>query len=112
MLSDRGDEPLPRLPPFQGRFGLTGERESLNGTVALRLAAAQNRPGEFEEPTDGYAVLDLSGQYLAHWGGRLHAFSATLENATNAVYRRHLNRVKEILPEPGRNLRVLHKLYF
>ena len=112
VLSDREDEPLPRLPPMQGRFSLTGERESLSGTVGLRLAAAQNRPGEFEEPTDGYAVLDLSGQYLASWGGRLHAFSATLENATNAVYRRHLNRVKEILPEPGRNLRVLHKLYF
>ena len=112
VLSDRGDEPLPRLPPMQGRFSLTGGRESLSGTVGLRLAAAQDRPGEFEEPTDGYAVLDLSGQYLASWGGRLHAFSATLENATNAVYRRHLNRVKEILPEPGRNLRVLHKLYF
>ena len=112
VLSDRDDEPLPRLPPLQGRFSLTGGRESLSGTVGLRLAAAQDRPGEFEEPTDGYAVLDLSGQYLANWGGRLHAFSATLENATNAVYRRHLNRVKEILPEPGRNLRVLHKLYF
>ncbi len=112
VLSDRGDEPLPRLPPLQGRFSLTGGRESLSGTVGLRLAAAQDRPGEFEQPTDGYAVLDLSGQYLASWGGRLHAFSATLENATNAVYRRHLNRVKEILPEPGRNLRVLHKLYF
>ena len=112
VLSDRGDEPLPRLPPLQGRFSLTGGRESLSGTVGLRLAAAQNRPGEFEEPTDGYAVLDLSGQYLASWDGRLHAFSATLENATNGVYRRHLNRVKEILPEPGRNLRVLHKLYF
>ena len=112
VLSDRGDEPLPRLPPLQGRFSLTGGRESLSGTAGLRLAAAQNRPGEFEEPTDGYAVLDLSGQYLASWGGRLHAFTATLENVTNAVYRRHLNRVKEILPEPGRNLRVLHKLYF
>ena len=112
VLSDSGDERLPRLPPLQGHFSLTGERESVSGTVALRLAAAQNRTGEFEEPTDGYAVLDLSGQYLVHWRGRLHAFSATLENATNAVYRRHLNRVKEILPEPGRNLRVLHKLYF
>ena len=50
-------------------------------------------------------MLDFSGQYYAEWGGRLHTFSLTLENATDAVYRNHLNRVKEILPEPGRNLR-------
>ena len=72
----------------------------------------QNQIGEFEEPTEGYAVLDFSGQYYAEWGGRLHTFSLTLENATDAVYRNHLNRVKEILPEPGRNLRLLHKIFF
>ena len=44
--------------------------------------------------------------------GSLHSFSLTLENATDAVYRSHLNRVKEILPEPGRNLRLLHKIFF
>ena len=45
-------------------------------------------------------------------GDGLHTFSLTLENATDAVYRNHLNRVKEILPEPGRNLRLLHKVFF
>jgi iron complex outermembrane receptor protein len=36
----------------------------------------------------------------------------TLENASDATYRKHLNRVKEILPEPGRNVRLLHKVFF
>ena len=112
-LIDLNDEPLPRLPPLQGHLGLTCEpTEALSVTIALRLATEQNRIGEFEKPTEGYAVLDFSGQYYAEWGGRLHTFALTLENATDAVYRNHLNRVKEILPEPGRNLRLLHKIFF
>ena len=112
-LADRDDEPLPRLPPLQGRLGLTWEPTAeFNGSVSVRAAADQERAGEFEAPTDGYAVLDLSGQYIRHWGGQLHTFSLMLENATGAVYRKHLNRVKEILPEPGRNLRLLHRMYF
>ena len=112
-LIDLNDEPLPRLPPLQGHLGLTCEpTEALSATIALRLATEQNRIGEFEKPTEGYAVLDFSGQYYAEWGGRLHTFALTLENATDAVYHNHLNRVKEILPEPGRNLRLLHKIFF
>lgn len=112
-LVDRNREPLPRLPPLQGHLSLTCEpSEALSATLALRLAAAQNRVGEFEQPTEGYAVLDFSSQYYAQWGKRLHTLALTLENATNAVYRNHLNRVKEILPEPGRNLRLLHKVFF
>ena len=112
-LTDRGDEPIPRLPPLQGRISLACEpTKALGAAVALRLAAEQNRPGRFEGPTEGYAVLDISGQYHVHWRGHLHTFALTLENATDAVYRKHLNRVKEILPEPGRNLRLLHKVFF
>ena len=112
-LIDLNDEPLPRLPPLQGHLGLTCEpTEALSATIALRLATEQNRIGEFEKPTEGYAVLDFSSQYYAQWGGRLHTFALTLENATDAVYRNHLNRVKEILPESGRNLRLLHKIFF
>ena len=112
-LTDLDDEPLPRLPPLQGHLGLTCEpTEALSATIDVRLAAEQDQVGEFEEPTEGYAVLDLSSQYYVQWGRRLHTFSLTLENATDAVYRNHLNRVKEILPEPGRNLRLLHKIFF
>ena len=112
-LADRGGEPLPRLPPLQSRLSLAWDpTEALSASAALRLAAGQNLPGEFEEPTEGYAVVDFSGQYYLHWRGHLHTFALTVENATDAVYRNHLNRVKEILPEPGRNLRLLHKVFF
>ena len=113
QLSERQDEPLPRLPPLQGSMSLDYEPiEALRSTIALRLAADQDRTGPFESPTNGYRVLDLSGQYYRHWRGHLHTLVLTLENVTNATYRKHLNRVKDILPEPGRNVRLLHKVYF
>ncbi len=112
-LSDLGDEAIPRLPPLQGRVGLTYEpREALEWTGALRWATAQRRIGPFETPTDGYAVWDLSGQYTLYWRGHLHAFSLSLDNATDAVYRKHLNRIKDLSPEPGRSLRLLHNAFF
>ena len=113
VLTNLADENIPRLPPLQGRIALSVEpSEALSADLALRLAADQDRLGEFEEPTPGYSVLDLSLQYYLHLWGHLHTFSLTLENLTNATYRKHLNRVKEIMPEPGRNLRILHKTFF
>ena len=107
------DEPIPRLPPLQSRFNVEHRRgENLSLSATLRLAANQDRPGLFETSTDGYAVWDLGAQYLFAAGNYLHALALTLENATDAIYRRHLNQVREIMPEPGRNVRLLYKTFF
>ena len=112
-LTNLDDEPMPRLPPLQGRAGLAYKpSDALQLSGGVRVAAAQKRLGPFEDPTDAYIILDFSGQYYIHWRGHLHTVAITLENASDDVYRKHLNRVKEILPEPGRNLRLLHKVFF
>ncbi len=112
-LTNIDDEPMPRLPPLQGRAGLAYKpSDALQLGSGIRVAAAQKRIGPFEEPTNAYIVLDFSGQYYTHWRGHLHTVAITLENASDAIYRKHLNRVKEILPEPGRNVRLLHKVFF
>jgi iron complex outermembrane receptor protein len=36
----------------------------------------------------------------------------SVDNVLDTTYRRHLNRVRQIMPEPGRNLRILHKAFF
>ena len=113
VLTNRNDANIPRLPPLQSRLRITFEpSESLTYSLVMRMASEQNRLGEFEEPTPGYAVLDYSAQYYRKLWGHLHTFSFTLENLTDATYRKHLNRVKKIMPEPGRNLRILHKTFF
>ena len=113
VLTGANDANIPRLPPLQGRLTITVESsEALTFDLALRLGAEQERTGDFEEPTPGYAVFDYSAQYYRNIWGYLHTFSLTVENMTNATYRNHLNRVKKIMPEPGRNLRILHKTFF
>jgi iron complex outermembrane receptor protein len=110
-LIDRG-EPIPRIPPLKGRAGFRVDIGSLSLESALRFASRQDRPGEFETPTNGYVVVDISTQYYFNALGFLHTLNFAVENAMNTTYRQHLNRVKEIMPEPGRNLKLLYKVYF
>ena len=100
------------IPPLNGRFELRYERPRVFGGGGVRFAAKQNRTGDFEEPTDGYtiALLTLGYRFLA--GDQLHTLTLSVDNLFNAEYRDHLSRVKAIMPEPGRNVRLLYRLTF
>ncbi len=104
--------PLPQIPPLNGRVGLSYESGSFSVQGGIRFADSQERVGEFETPTAGYVVLDLSAQYYFQALNFLHTLTFSIENATNTEYRQHLNRVKDIMPEPGRNIKLLYKVYF
>jgi iron complex outermembrane recepter protein len=106
------DMPLPFMPPLSGKFNLEYNRNNFTAGTALRIAASQNRLGEFEEPTDGYLVYDLYARYLFSRGRYFHTFTLGIDNITNEDYRMHLSRVKSIMPEPGRNIRLLYRVYF
>lgn len=106
------DQPIPWMPPLQGKVGVQYGRRAFNAGVDLRLAGPQDRVGPFEESTDGYAVLDLFAQYHFTAGGLLHTLDFGVENVTDTAYRDHLSRVKSIMPEPGRNVKILYKMFF
>ena len=74
-------------------------------------ALEQSRIGDFEDPTDDYAVVDLAAQYFFSAGGVLHTVHVGVDNVGNSEYRDHLSRVKSIMPEPGRNFKVLHRVF-
>lgn len=103
--------PLPYIPPLEGKINIGYELDHFSISAAARGALAQKRVGEFESPTHGYMVLYLFAQYMISTRRHLHSFSFTLENAANSVYRKHLNRVREIMPEPGRNIKILYKIF-
>ncbi len=104
--------PLPRIPPLSAKIDLSFHRGPMTILLQSKGSARQNRLDQFERPTDGYLIHDLHVQYIIQRWGMLHTISLTVENVENREYRRHLNRIKEIMPEPGRNLRLSYKTYF
>ncbi|HEY8469912.1 MAG TPA: TonB-dependent receptor [Longimicrobiales bacterium] len=102
----------PFIPPLHGRVGLRYEQPGYFAGADLRWAASQERLGDFEEPTDGYAVADISAGVRFSRGGRLHTLTVRVENVTNTEYRDHLSRIKDLMPEPGRNLGVVYRMTF
>jgi len=103
---------VPMIPPLTARLDLEYRRTDYNFGITSRLASSQNRVDQFEDPTGGYAVFDINGQYQLYGDNTVHTFSLNIENIANTRYRNHLSRIKEIMPEAGRNVKLLYRVYF
>jgi iron complex outermembrane receptor protein len=110
-LSDSGD-PLPRIPPFRIIPGLRFQKNAMQVGGTLALTAEQDRIFGAETPTPGYALLKLYGSYSFVAGGVTNTITARLDNATNELYRNHLNYLKDVLPEMGRNFKLVYSVGF
>ncbi len=108
----RGSRDLPLMPPLQGRLGARFERPRWFAGAGVRAAARQARLGDYETPTAGYAVGDLSAGLRLVLGARLHTLTLRVDNALDQEYRDHLSRVKAVLPEAGRNVSLLYRVAF
>ena len=106
------DEPVPFIPPLQGRLAIGYSPVDWFVEAEARMARSQERTGRFEEPTDGYAILGLSGGMRLTFAGRLHVVTLHLENLGDTEYRNHLSRVKEIMPEAGRSISLAYRVVF
>lgn len=104
--------PLPQIPPLKISGSLRYIKDGFEAGSRVRFAAPQNRTGEFETSTEGYLVMDVFTQYRMSTGKLLHTFSLNLNNLLNEEYYNHLSRIKEIRPEPGRNISLMYRVYF
>lgn len=104
--------PLPLIPPLAGRASLRYALPWITFGASVRAADDQTRVALREEPTQGYVLVDAFAQSQFVWGSFLHTIVLSIDNAANTEYRSHLSRTKSIMPEPGRNARVLYRLYF
>jgi iron complex outermembrane receptor protein len=106
-------QPLPMIPPLTGSVGFNYGKQRFQAGSNGRFAAQQTRTGEFETTTDGYIIIiNVFGQYRFQSGNLLHTFSVNAENIFNTSYRSHLSRIKDLMPEPGRNVSLLYRMYF
>lgn len=132
------DEPLPFIPPLNGSLALRYERTRWYVQAGWRAAATQDRvparpelplgsrgycdetggaagcrpvPGEFL-PTEGYATFDVATGLRLEFAGALHSLTLSVDNLSDEVYRNHLSRIKELLPEQGRSVNLLYRVGF
>ena len=106
------NEPLPFIPPLEGRLAVGYSPVDWFVEAEARMAGSQERTGQFEQPTDGYTILGLSGGMRLTFAGRLHVVTLRVENLGDTEYRNHLSRVKEIMPEAARALNVSYRIVF
>jgi iron complex outermembrane receptor protein len=102
----------PFIPPLHGRVGVRYESATWFVAGGAQIAAAQERLGDFETRTAGYVVGDFAAGVRLLAGSRLHSLTLRVDNVADRTYRDHLSRVKEIMPEPGRNVSLLYRLTF
>jgi len=102
----------PLIPPLHGQAGARYDRTRWWAGASVRAAARQERLGDFETPTAGYALLDATAGLRLVQGSRLHAITLRLDNVLDREYRDHLSRIKALMPEPGRSVSLLYRVTF
>jgi iron complex outermembrane receptor protein len=106
------DDVLPRMPPFRFRGGVRYQHAGFQAGGEVIAAAQQDRISGLETATEGYGLLKLFGSYSFNAGGAVNTITARLDNATNELYRNHLSLIKDLVPEMGRNFKLLYNVKF
>jgi iron complex outermembrane recepter protein len=115
-------DPLPFIPPLSGRLEGRYEIGPAWTSVGVRAAAAQRRvprPVQVrdaealpQEPTAGYTLFNAGAGWRRHAGQLTHTLTLEAHNLTNRVWHDHLSRIKEIAPQPGRNVQLTYRVQF
>jgi iron complex outermembrane receptor protein len=113
-VGERKDEDgfLPFIPPFKADLILDYSLYNWNFSVSIQSALAQNNLGQFEEATDGYAILNASVKRNITFGEQLMSLIFRANNITNETYRNHLSRIKSVYPQPGFGAELIVNYFF
>jgi iron complex outermembrane receptor protein len=114
------DLPMPRIPPLRGLAGLHLRRNAFEAGIDGTFTAKQDRVYALgfsgtaigETPTDGYNVAKIFASYTFGRGVAANTITLRLDNATNTLYHNHLNYLKDLAPEMGRNFAVVYSVRF
>ena len=106
------DEPLPRIPPLRLGGGLRYDGGVIRADVGATRVLDQERVAALEEETDGHVMVDGSIGYRLFAGDRVHDLVLAGRNLTNVEARNHVSFLKELAPQPGREIRLMYRFFF
>ncbi len=104
--------PLPAIPPLKELIDVKYSYENFSAGISTEIAASQNNIDTFEESTKGYAIAGGYVQYVFNGESILHNITLSIDNIFDTEYRNHLSRLKSIMPEAGRNFRMMYRMFF
>ncbi|HUP64289.1 MAG TPA: TonB-dependent receptor [Thermoanaerobaculia bacterium] len=105
-------ENLPRIPPMRVAAGLRYTGASWWAMSEIRHTFSQNDVAAFEEPTDGFTMLNSALGYRFFLGETVHDFTVRANNLTDELARNHVSPLKEFVPLPGRDFSIAYRLTF
>lgn len=103
---------LPMIPPPRGKFETNYKIGNFDINFNSTFSLKQNFVDEFEKTTPGYIIFSGNIRYLLTLKHFALILNLNIDNIFNATYYNHLSRIKEIFPEPGRNIRLLVSLIY
>jgi iron complex outermembrane receptor protein len=106
------DQPLPRIPPLRMGGRLRWDGGPFRAGLGITRVFEQGRVSAFEEESEGYTLSEASVGYRLFTGTLVHDLVLRGTNLFDVEARSHTSFVKELAPLPGRDLRLLYRIYF
>jgi len=110
-LTDSGT-PLPFIPAARIGVGLGYTDGSWDAGVRVVGISDQTRIPGFVTPTSGFTMVGASVGRRFIAGGVVHKLTLRGTNLTNEEARAATSRVKDLVPLPGRDVRLTYTLFF
>ena len=99
--------PLSYMNPMKQLLSLNYNKNHFNYKLRFSKIHAQDRLGEFETFTPSAFLTDL----ILTYNYKRYDFTLQFNNIFDETYYNHLSRIKDITPEPGRNISIILKTY-
>lgn len=99
-------QPLPRITPTRFGAGLDYRHHALSVSLDVRRGAAAQRLAPDELPTPSYTQVNLAAAWRFKLGATDGELFARASNLTDETIRLHTSFLKDIAPQPGRDITV------
>ena len=100
--------PLSYMNPMKQILNLGYNKNSISYKIRFSKIHPQNKLGEFETYTPGSFLTD----FVIAYNYKTHNIIIQLNNIFDNTYFNHLSRIKNITPEPGKNIHLVYKVLF
>jgi iron complex outermembrane receptor protein len=105
-------EPLPRIPPLKAGAGLRFEQGRWSAEASVWHAERQGRLAPFETPTRAYTTVNASLAWRIFAQRLAHELVLRGTNLNDAEIRAHTSFLKDVAPQPGRDIDLLYRVAF